>query len=182
MHGSFEPANLAEEGRSLYQKGQYLAAAENFHAARVGFELKGDRYTAAEMANNCSVSYLLAKSASEALEELNGIEEYYSEIGDSMRQGITAGNAACALDALDRVDEAQSGYMRSAALLEKTGEDQFRANVMQSLSALQLRSGRKLEALVSMQQGIDGLKRPSLVQKMAKSILQYPFKMLNKGH
>jgi hypothetical protein len=65
--------------------------------------------------------------------------------------------------------------------LEKSGDDQLRATVMQSLSALQLRTGKKIQALVSMQQGIEGLKKPSLVQKMVKELLQYPFQVVNKS-
>lgn len=175
------PGKLAVEGNSYYQKQHFLEAAESFHAARVGYELAGELSAAAEMANNSSVAFLQAGQASRALEELAGIEEYYANSGDTRRQAIMAGNFASALDALERDGEAQSAYLRSADLLDRCGEDQLRANVMQSLSALQLRSGRKLEALVSMQQGIDGLKKPSIGQNLVKNLLQYPFQLFNKG-
>jgi hypothetical protein len=124
---------------------------------------------------------LLAGQAGDAFEELDGIEEYYNSIEDRRRQGITVGNQASALEALERIDEALTAYQRSADLLEESGDDQLRATVMQSLSTLQLRTGRKIQALVSMQQGIEGLKKPSPIQKMVKNLLQYPFEMVNKN-
>ena len=176
-----EPQKLAQEGLSLFHKQRFLESAESFRAARIGFEVAGDWSTAAEMANNCSVALLQAQQAGDALDELQGIEEYYNSAGESKKQGITVGNQASALEALDHIDEALAAYQRSADLFEKSGDDQLRATVMQSLSALQLRTGKKIQALVSMQQGIEGLKKPSPVQKMVKNLLQYPFQMMNKS-
>jgi len=181
MAETIDPQSLAQEGMSHYQKQRYLESAVSFHAARSGLEMAGDWLTAAEMANNCSVALLQAGQAGDALDELQGIEEFYSELGDIKRQGITVGNLAVALEALDRVEDALSTYQRSADLLELSGDDQLRATVMQSLSALQLRTGRKIQALVSMQQGIEGLKKPTLAQKMVKNLLQYPFQVINKS-
>jgi len=181
MAETFDPQSLAREGMSHYQKQRYLDSAVSFHAARKGLEIAGDWSTAAEMANNCSVAFLQAGQAGDALDELQGIEEFFSEVGDKKRQGITVGNQAAALEVLGRFEDALSAYQRSADLLEISGDDQLRANVMQSLSTLQLRTGRKIQALVSMQQGIEGLKKPSLKQKAVKNLLQYPFQMINKA-
>lgn len=181
MVETIDPQSLAQEGLSLYQKQRYSESAESFHAARSSFEIAGDWSRAAEMANNCSVAFLQAGEAGDAYNELEGIEEFYTEIGDMKRRGITVGNQAAALEALDRFEDALSAYQRCADLLEISGDDQLRATVLQSLSALQLRTGRKIQALVSMQQGIEGLKKPSLAQKMVKNLLQYPFQMANKG-
>jgi len=181
MVETIDPQSLAQEGMSLYQKQRYLDSAVSFHAARSGLEIAGDWSKAAEMANNCSVAFLQAGQAGDALDELQGIEEFYSEVGDIKRQGITVGNQAAALEAQGRFEDALSAYQRCANLLEISGDDQLRATVMQSLSALQLRTGRKIQALVSMQQGIEGLKKPSLTQKMVKNLLQYPFHMMNKS-
>jgi hypothetical protein len=46
---------------------------------------------------------------------------------------------------------------------------------MQSLSMLQLQMGRQLQALASMQNGIEGVERPSASQKMLKKLLNIPF-------
>jgi hypothetical protein len=49
---------------------------------------------------------------------------------------------------------------------------------MQALSALQLRMGRQLEALATMNAGLAEVKRPNPAQRLAKKILQVPFDYL----
>ena len=180
MNEAIDPRLLAKEGSSTFHKGQYIDSAKAFQAARQGFETAGDWLSAAEMANNCSVAYLKAEQAGNAMQELEGIEELFAQAGDHCRQGMTVGNQAAALEALGRFDEALLAYQRSAEILGIAGDDQLRATVLQSLSALQLRTGKQLQALVSMQQGIEGLKKPSPIQKMLKKMLVIPFDLVNK--
>lgn len=175
-----DPQYLARKGKSHYQNKQYLESANTFHAARLGFEAKGNWLDAAEMANNCSVAYLQSGEFLQAYNELEGVEEHFIKAGDLKRQGITVGNLAASLEALGRIDEALLAYQKSADLLGKSGDDQLRLKAMQSLSSLQLRSGKRIQALVSMQQGIEGLKQPTVVQKMVKSLIKYPFEITNK--
>ena len=90
---------------------------------------------------------------------------------------MAIGNQAAALEALGRLEEAAANYERSAELLKGIGEDQLRATVMQSLSTLQLKMGRQLEALATMSAGLGGLKHPSPKQRIVKKLLQAPFKL-----
>jgi tetratricopeptide (TPR) repeat protein len=180
MKNIMDPQHYAKEGASAYQHGRYLDAANAFHKARITFESNLDWLSAAEMANNCSVAFLQAGEAERAFIELEGVGEAFAEVGDDLHLGMTIGNQAAALEALDRYDEALQAYQTSAELLGKAGEDQLRASAMQALSALQLRTGRRIQALVSMQQGIEGLKKPTVVQKLAKNLLNFPFDMLGK--
>ena len=53
--------------------------------------------------------------------------------------------------------------------------------VIQSLSQLQFRTGRQLEALATMQSGIEDIKRPSLRQRMLKKLLKAPIKLLDRS-
>ena len=129
MVETVRPQYLVQEGMSLYQKQRFLEAAESFRAARSSFELAGNWSTAAEMANNCSVAFLQAGQPDEAFDVLQGIEEYYITVGDIKGQGITVGNQASALEALNRFDEALIAYQRSADLLEKSRDDQLRTTV-----------------------------------------------------
>lgn len=179
MNQSIQPHYLESEGLSLYHQKLYAESASTLHAARIGYETAGDWEKAAEMANNCSVALLQSGCSLDALKEIEGIEELYASAGDCKGQGITAGNLAAALESQKRYDEALDAYQRSADLLEKSGEDQLRATVLKSLSALQLKTGRKIEALVSLGQGIDGLKKPSFFQKIIRILLQYPFRIVN---
>jgi hypothetical protein len=50
--------------------------------------------------------------------------------------------------------------------------------VMQSLSAIQLRKGQYLEAYATMGQGVMGIKKPNLTQRILKSLMKLPFKFI----
>jgi len=167
------PQQLAEEGTKAFQKNQFEAAANSFAAAAEGFTAAGKPLDAAEMKNNRSVALLKAGDAQGAFDAVVGTEAVFQAAGDVRRQGLAAGNEASALEALGKLNEAAQKYQRSADLLEDAGEDQMRAHVLQSLSALQLRRGKSVDAVLSMQSGIVGVKNPSLKQKIAKSLIKF---------
>ncbi len=175
------PKKLEQDGKSAYQKQDYQSAAEKFRSAAQGFSNAGEHLLAAEMQNNASVAYLQAGSPKAALEVVNGTVAIFLEAGDTRRQALALGNRAAALEALGRIEEAIKAYEESSELLKLTGEKEMRASVMQSLSALQLRSGKQLEALATMQAGIDGIKHPNLKQRMLKKLLQMPFKLMSRS-
>ena len=173
MPNILTPQQLAEEGKSAYQHGQYEKAARSFTAAAEGFSASGNPLDAAEMKNNQSVSLLKAGDSQGAYEAAAGTEIIFERVGDIRRQGFAAGNEASALEALGRLDEAAQKYQRSADLLEKAGEDQMRASVLSSLSALQLKQGKALDAAYTMQSGAAGVKKPTLKQRITKSLIKF---------
>jgi tetratricopeptide (TPR) repeat protein len=167
------PQQLAEEGTGAFQKGQFESAANSFALAAEGYNSAGKPLDAAEMKNNQSVALLKGRNAQGAFDAVSGTESVFQTAGDIRRQGFAAGNEASALEALGRLDEAAQKYQHSADLLEEAGEDQMRARVLESLSALQIRQGNSLDAVLSMQSGIVGVKKPTLKQKIAKSLIKF---------
>jgi hypothetical protein len=91
---------------------------------------------------------------------------------------MALGNLGTALEAVGRLDEAIQAYQQSADVLKQANETEMRASVMQSLSALQLRTGHQLEALATMQAGLDGLKKPSPKQRALRKLLNLPSKVI----
>jgi tetratricopeptide (TPR) repeat protein len=176
MAETTSPQKLAKEGKAAYKSGDYEAAARLFEAARQGYEAMQDALNAAEMANNSSVSYLQAGNGEAALTAVEGSEAVFAEAGDLKRQGMALSNRGAALEALERFEEAIADYQQAAKILQQAGEDQLRAQVMQSLSSLQLKLGRQWEALGSMQDGLEGVQNPSLKQKMLQKLLKTPLK------
>ena len=181
MSETLTPKELEKQGKSAFQRGDYLEAAQSFEAARQGYEAQGEILASAEMANNCCVAYLQGEEPEKALKVVEGTDEVFSEAGDLTWQGMALGNFATALEQMDRVDEAIEIYLQSATILEQAGEDKLRANVLQSLSTLQFQEGRQLEALASMQSGIEGVKSPTPQQRVLKRLLNIPFDMMNKN-
>jgi tetratricopeptide (TPR) repeat protein len=173
-----KPEQFIKEGQAAYQHKEYQAAAQAFTAAAEGFAAAGEPLAAAEQSNNASVAYLQAGEAEAALRAVDGSDLVFAQAGDAHRQALALGNRAAALEALDRLDEAAASYEASADLLKQLGETDLRATVMQALSALQLRQGRRLEALATMQAGLAGVKHPNVKQRLAKKLLETPFKMM----
>ena len=173
------PKQLADEGQSAYHRGEYLSAAQSFQAAADGFISYGDSFQAAEMANNCSVAWLKHGNPKAALDVVEGTEMIFQEKGDILRQALAIGNRGAALDELGQIEKAKEDYKESAKLLKQIGEFEFRAHVMQSLSALQLQEGHHLQAYTTMLAGVEGIEKPNPKQRLLKSLMRMPFKIFN---
>jgi tetratricopeptide (TPR) repeat protein len=173
-----DPRQLADEGQAEYNNGEYLSAARLYKAATDGFLLAGEELLAAEMANNCSVAFLKGGNAEDALKVVNGTEKVFEAKGDTLRQAMAIGNQAAALEGLKQLDIAVTLYGQSAELLKKLGESELRAYVLQSISSIQLRRGQYLDAYGTMGEGVMGLEKPNLKQKLLQTLMQLPFKFL----
>jgi tetratricopeptide (TPR) repeat protein len=184
------PDQLKDEAESAYKQGNYLEAARLFEAAAKGYQTggfippagqtAGDLLLANEMLNNCSVAYLRAGDAGLAYEVVRDTPTVFEKAGDVCRQGKALGNVGAALEALGRSAEAMQAYQKSSELLEQAGEKEHRAYVLQSLSALQLKTGQQFEALATMQSGLEGIQHPSLKQRLLKKMIRIPFSFLSK--
>jgi tetratricopeptide (TPR) repeat protein len=174
MSDALNQDQLSKEGKEVYQRGDFETAAKLFQAAAQGYASAGDKVNEAEMLNNCGVAHLRAGNGKAALQAIEATPAIFAAAGDIRRQGLALGNLGDALESLGRKQEAGDMYMQSADLLEKAGEDEMRAHVLQSLSKLQLKSGRQIEALATMEAGLEGFKKPSLKQRL----LRFPFKLM----
>ena len=174
------PQDLSAAGKRAYENGRYAQAAALFLQARDAWKEHNEPLEAAEAANNASVAFLQAGEAQTALDVVRGTAEIFTQAGDLKRAGMAWGNIAAALEALERLDEALDAYQQSADLLKRAGESDLRLHVMQAISALQLRSGRQLEALASMQAGLDGVGKLTPKQRFLRRLLQIPMDWLNR--
>jgi len=181
MNEAISPKQLANEGKDAYRKGDFLAAAQSYEAAALSYSASDDSLAAAEMLNNSCVAYLQAGNPQAAMRVVEDTPATFSDAGELGRQGMALGNLGAALEALNRRGEALEVYWQSSELLKQAGEFELRANVMQSISSLQLRTGQQLQALATMQAGLDGITRPNPQQRILKKLLQVPFKFLNKA-
>lgn len=180
MKDKHDADQYAKGGKQAYQRKDYSAAARAFQSAAQAFAALGDELGAAEMANNQSVALLQNGEAQAAFDAVAGTEQIFAREGDVLRRAMALGNAAAALEALERLEESLELYNQCADLLKEIGETQVRADVMQSISGLQLRLGRRLQAIATMQAGLDGLEKPSLKQRVARKLLETPFKLMNR--
>ena len=174
------PDRIIKEAQIAYNHKKYQVAATAYETAAQVYTTNGDELNAAEMRNNSSVAFLQANNPQAALAIVQGTEQVFAVAGDVRRQAFALGNTAAALEALGRLVDSATTYEESASLLKQIGETDLRASVMQALSAVQLRLGRQLEAVVTMQSGLEDIKQPSVTQKLAKKILQSPINILRQ--
>lgn len=172
-----DPVAICEEGKRVYQEGEYQKAAEIFLIAAEGYRQAGNASDAAEMDNNRSVALLQAGQAEAALQAVVGTVEIFAAAGDHRRQAMALGNRAAALSKLNRLPEAIADYQQAADLFKQIGEHELRAPVLQALSMLQLRSGRQVESLVTMNAGLNEFEKPKPRQRFLKKLLDLPLKI-----
>lgn len=173
MTESLSALELAKQAGQAYASGDYPTAAGLFAQAAAAQETGNQPLEAAEMRNNQSVALLQAGDARQALDVVQGTAAIFAGAGDVRRHGFALGNEAAALEALNRTEEALRLYQQSAELLKKAGEDQMRAQVMQSISSLQARQGKYIDAVASMQNGLGGVEKPTLKQRILKFLLRF---------
>lgn len=181
MDDVLSPKQVESEANEAYNAGDYLQAAHLYKTAQSALEVQGDKIRAAEMANNCSVALLKSGEAKDALLVLDGTYEVFEGVGDIRRQAMAMGNRAAALDVLKESEAAMKAYQGAAELLNQIGEQELYLSTMQALSALQLRTGNQIEALGTMQAGMNKLENPNIKQRLLKRLLSLPFKLLNRG-
>lgn len=174
------PPELTGNGRAAYQQGDFETAARWYSAAAQAYEEANDPLAGAEMRNNCCVALLQANHPAAALEMVLGTPEFFAARGEIAKQGMALGNIAAAEQAIGNIDQAIDYYRQSAECLLNAGETQLRANTMQALSALLLRKGQQIEALSTMQSGLEAIEKPTLKQRTLKRLLTMPFRLLNR--
>lgn len=174
------PDRMAAKAQSFFDDGQYDKAAQLFKAMDGSFKTSGDHLSAAEMANNQSVALLQAGDAQSALNVLDGRESVFERAGDIRRLAMTWGNRGSALDALNKSEEAIEAYTNSAELFKQIGENELFLTTMRSLSELQLRSRRPIEAVTTMQIGLLSIEKPSFGQRLLKRLFDIPFRLMNR--
>ena len=165
------PQEIADSAKLTYRTGDYSQAARQFAEAASAYAGSGDALMSAEMKNNQSVALLLAGEAQPALEVIEGTDKVFGDAQDFRRQGMALANRASALQALKRTNEAITCYQEAGLSLEKAGEGDLRADVMQQLAMLQLRRFKFYDAIIALQSGMAGVTKPSLRQRIMKKIL-----------
>lgn len=174
------PQALVEKAQAAYQHQNYPLAAELFKQAGAAFHNTGDALLAAEMANNCSVAHLKAGYVEEAYQAASGTDQVFAAAGVRQKQAMALANQAAALEAGNHLNEALDLYLQSSQILKEINDQEMRPYVLQCIAALQLRTGRQLEALLSSDVALDMKKNLSVREKVLKKLLGTASKLLGR--
>jgi hypothetical protein len=163
--------DLEREAKQAYSKKDYFRAATVFNQAASARRAKNDKTGEAEQLNNASVAWLQAGDPEKAHSAAAGTEIIFEQAGDPVRQAMALGNQASALEELHRDKEALPLYQQSAALLKEADEKELRSFVMKKISALQVRTGKKMEATASMYGALQDKEKLTGKEKTLKKLL-----------
>lgn len=171
---------LEIEGKQLYASGKFQQASDVFSQAAEGYLEQGEDLLAAEMRNNQCVSLLQAKQAQKALAVVQGTAIIFEKAGDQLKYAMALANEATALQELRRYPDAIDKFTQAADLFDQLKETEMVLQVKQSISAMQLRSRNIFSALFSMQEGLEGVNKPTLRQKILLKLLKIPQNLMGK--
>ncbi len=180
MNETLTLQELIDQANQAYQARNYLNAASLFEAVSQTWLVRQEELNAAESLNNASVAYLQAGHPEKALEIVRPTIKTFQDAKDIHRLGLAYGNLAAALEACDKKEEAFSAYQQAADLLLHAGDNENRLQVLQAISALQLKTGKQIQALSTMQSALEDLPKPSLKQKLLLKLLKSPWQFLAK--
>jgi len=175
---ALNPEQLEVEGKSAYEEKDYQQAVDLFLAAEEGYRLKGEAVKAAEMANNRCVALIQVGENQDALDAVKDTIEIFEQAEKALLRAMALGNRASAYEALGQLDLAIDDYEQAEQLFGQLGENDLRLEVSRSLSALQMRQGKALDALGTMQAGVAEIERPTLKQRILKKLLSLPSRLL----
>lgn len=168
---NMKPAELGEAGKQAFGKKKFQAAAEFFQKAADAYQATNDVLMSAEMMNNQSVAWLKSGEPQKSLEAVVGTIEVFQAAGDTRRQGMALANRGAALEELKRREEALQDYEESAKLLDQAGEIILRADVMRSIASIRMTEGKVTDAIMSMQDGMYPIKKPTFKQWLLKKLV-----------
>ena len=170
---TFEPDQLAEQGKMAFKNKKFDEAAELFKQAAEGYTLGSNGLMSAEMKNNVSVALLQADKPQESLVAALNTDQIFAEAKDIKRQGMALGNQAAALEALHRYDEATEKYDLAAQLFDQAGEGDLRAMVMKSSAAIKLKRGKVTDSAFKMMGSLDAKDNPTFFERILKFFLSF---------
>lgn len=172
--------DLEKQAMAAYEKSNWGLATLLFTQARDAFGDAGDELKSAEMSNNLCVALLQENRPEDAIAAVEGTWEVFHSIGDDLRAAQAHGNLAAAQEACGDFDSAEKAYGKAARLLEKAGDEEARAQTMTALSRLQLKRGKPLQAVSSMQSGLGGSSRLSIGKRFFRWVLSLPGRILKR--
>ncbi len=163
---------ITQKAWEAYQNEDYESAANAFSTVVEALNSESQTLQRAEMKNNLSVSLLKAGKPQEAYQAALGTDRIFAEAGDLKRQAMALANLASALEDLKRLDEALAMFTQSAALFQQISEKEMRAYVLQRISAIQLRQGKRIESLISMDAALEDKKKLSFKDRLLRNLMR----------
>jgi tetratricopeptide (TPR) repeat protein len=172
------PTELKDAGLALFRQDKYVEAIAKFTEAAQRYEAQSDLAAAAEMRNNIGVMHIAEKNFEAALEAVVGTPDVFHAIGDKLREAQAISNIANILENLSRFDEAAKLYEQAIAMFTELNERENRAACWKALSNVQVKLDKKMQALASMQAGLNLSPNLSARERTLKGLIERAMGMI----
>ncbi len=171
---------ISEQAKRAYKEGKYQLAGDLFQKAEDACNAAEKPLDAAEMANNRSVALLQAGDAHGALAACLDTDKVFSRAGDTRREGLALGNQAAAYKELGHKKESLRLFKQSAECLEKAGDRDNLAVVLNTSATLEMESGDQIGAMSSMLDAMRLAEKLTWRQKIMRWLFSLVAKLMPK--
>lgn len=166
---------LLSQGRASFRQKQYQLAVDQFQQALES--CSQDTAEFAEISNDLAVTLIFLQQASRSLPHLEKALGIYSSSDDPYHCAITLGNRATAYEAMGKHKEALKDYRHAVDLLKNTPHQDEYMLLRKAQSNLQLKKGRFLEAIVSMDAALHKQDPQNIRDRILKWLLNHAVKL-----
>lgn len=174
------PSELADGAKSAFERGDFDLAIEGFTAARDSYQESSEHLLVAEMSNNLSVALLQAGMPEQALAEVEQTHQVFLAASDEFKAALAYGNLASALEAVGQREKAEEAMEQAIRLFKEVGDKEHLMHSVRALSELQLRRGRPLDAVSTMQNGLEQQPKLNVKNSILRRILSIPSRLMGR--
>lgn len=169
---------LEKSGVKAFHEGKPNEAITDFQEARSIFLENGDQARAAAMANNICVAYLELDRNTEALDFVRDTPQVLLDAGETQLAAQAFGNLGTALAATGDPASAEEAYFKAIELFNEIDARDNLTHTLKALSQLQLKQGRSLEAVSTMQQALETEPKSGIRDRLLRKLLKFPTRFL----
>jgi len=181
MYNPTEVENLTHNAQTAFNKGNYSEAARIYQQVVDALDPASLPALNAEARNYLSVALLKNGRAQAAFDQAAGTDLIFSDLQDYDKQAIALGNQAAALAALNRNDEALKKYQASSALLKQSGNSEMRSYVLREISVLQMKGGKQVDSLFTMDAALESKKKLNWRESVIKGLMQIVHRLMRSS-
>jgi len=116
-----------------------------------------------------------------ALAAVSGTPETFHDLGDRLREAQATANLAASHEGAGHVPEAMELFEKAIDLFGELDEKENRAACFKKLAGLQLKHGQQMQAMASMQSGLDLSPKLSAREKALQAGLNQALKLIKRG-
>lgn len=171
MYNPAKVEKMNHAAQAAFEKKDYPEAIRIFEQVVSDLEPLGLPALTAEARNNLSVALLKNGAAQAALDQASGTDKIFAEGGHPEKQAVALGNQAAALAGLGRSDEALEKYQQSSELFKQLGNSELRGFILREISVLQMKRGKQVESLFTMDAALESVKKPNWREAVIKKLM-----------